>query len=492
MQHPDEGMIHAWLDGELSEDQANEISTHLGECPACAASVAEARGLIAASTRILTALDDVPRGVTSREPAVLESTAPALLPSRDRRWYDRTDVRAAAAVLFVAGASLVLVRTRAPQPAGEMMTMAAERAKAAPKAIVDSNSPSAMSSAVEDRSLIDRAASPPATKSRDERQLMAPPAWSLRKPQALAPNEGRAMHDEADVPSKVQLNAAITTDRLSMGVPAPATAEAAAKALLPSANSGLIARKEAISGITRSDVQAPSVVEGRVVDRGTGEGLRSAEILVVGTPLTAFTDSTGKFEIADVPAGNQQLAIRRIGYAQQYVALNVGQGANVTANIALERMSSVLSEVVTGAAVTSRLAMVPLRIVRVDTIADTRRTTYELSGGIRITLTDSTLDARLNKDLGAAQIAPRSVASAPRPTDSPKEKSADTDKAEIPDQSSAREGKKMAVGGAAAMTVQAKVNVLAWTDHGHRYVLSGPLTGTELEALKTRIMQMRR
>src|SRR5438045_4708441 len=100
MQHLDEGTSHAWLDGELSPSDAEQIEAHTRECAECAQRVAEARGLIAASTRILNALDDVPSGV------VPSATTP-IAPARSRRWYDRTDLRVAAALLFVAGASLI-------------------------------------------------------------------------------------------------------------------------------------------------------------------------------------------------------------------------------------------------------------------------------------------------------------------------------------------------------------------------------------------------
>jgi hypothetical protein len=32
MQHPDEGLIHTWLDGELSDEQAASFETHIAEC----------------------------------------------------------------------------------------------------------------------------------------------------------------------------------------------------------------------------------------------------------------------------------------------------------------------------------------------------------------------------------------------------------------------------------------------------------------------------
>lgn len=103
MQHPDEGMIHSWLDGALSAEEATRTESHVATCPSCATAVAEARGFIAASSRILTALDDVPRGVVPAVPAR----------KRDLRVF----WRAAAAMLVVAGGSLVVMREGGPDAA---------------------------------------------------------------------------------------------------------------------------------------------------------------------------------------------------------------------------------------------------------------------------------------------------------------------------------------------------------------------------------------
>ena len=98
MRHPDEGTIHAWLDGQLPAEEASELEAHATACADCAAAIAEARGLVAASSRIVSSLDIVPGGVI-----------PVRTPVK-RPWYLTTQVRAAAAVLFVAGASFVLTR----------------------------------------------------------------------------------------------------------------------------------------------------------------------------------------------------------------------------------------------------------------------------------------------------------------------------------------------------------------------------------------------
>jgi anti-sigma factor RsiW len=98
MQHLDEGTIHSWLDGALSVDEVARVEAHVKECPECAAAVAEARGFIAASSRILTALDNAPRGVI-----------PAAAP---RKRFDPFVLRVAATVLVVAAGTLVVFQNR--------------------------------------------------------------------------------------------------------------------------------------------------------------------------------------------------------------------------------------------------------------------------------------------------------------------------------------------------------------------------------------------
>ena len=97
MQHLDEGTIHSWLDGALSADEAARVEAHVKDCAQCQAAVAEARGFIAASSRILTALDNAPRGVI-----------PAAAP---RKRIDPIVWRAAATVLVVAVGTLAVLKS---------------------------------------------------------------------------------------------------------------------------------------------------------------------------------------------------------------------------------------------------------------------------------------------------------------------------------------------------------------------------------------------
>lgn len=109
MQHPDEGTIHSWLDGALSADETVRLEAHVKGCPQCAAAVAEARGFIAAASRILTALDNAPHGVV-----------PVAAP---KKRVDPLVWRVAATVLVVAAGTLVVARNRGSneQPADRVM-----------------------------------------------------------------------------------------------------------------------------------------------------------------------------------------------------------------------------------------------------------------------------------------------------------------------------------------------------------------------------------
>jgi len=62
--HPDEGLIHAWLDEALDASESERLAAHVRDCSACQARVAEARGLIAGASRIVAELDEVPVGTT--------------------------------------------------------------------------------------------------------------------------------------------------------------------------------------------------------------------------------------------------------------------------------------------------------------------------------------------------------------------------------------------------------------------------------------------
>lgn len=465
MLHPDEGTIHAWLDGELPDGQANEITAHARDCPECSAKVAEARGLIAASTRILTALDNVPSGVIPETAASGRTPAPARL---RRRWYDRLDIRAAAALLVVAGASYLVVKRDSGD--SRQMLAVADKIESAPVPATTSAVAPPVAPLIAPSAAMQRAAQPPARKA-------APPASrEMNEPMAKT----SAMGGEARAKSAMRLDAVAAAPPDTM----PRVAPSPMSLMLPRASSGRIAitskrgglRDSANSseggvagGAARADARSLGVVEGRVIDKKNNQGLAEASVIMPGTSLTAYTDKDGRFSITNVPAGEQHFIVRRIGYQAQNISIAVPEDASVTANVAMEQQSTSLSEVVvTGSAATKVVtsvatatsAPIPLpRVISVDSTTGKHRTVYEISPGVRVTLFDTLEDAAKER-VAFGQLNARVAGVAQRPADESDEK--------------------------------ALVHAISWTDHGHHYELSGPVSVQTLEALKQRLMAAKR
>ena len=119
MQHPDEGTIHAWLDGALRADEARAFEAHVAECAQCAAAVTEARGLLAASSRILSALDSVPGGVLPVSEPEIEKAERVIPIGRLSIWRS-PGWRAAAAIVLVGSVSWLATRSVGRQAEGNL------------------------------------------------------------------------------------------------------------------------------------------------------------------------------------------------------------------------------------------------------------------------------------------------------------------------------------------------------------------------------------
>lgn len=114
--HATEDSIYAWLDGALDDNGRDAIERHANGCASCEAEVAEARGYIAASMRIMHAADLSPRHVVSRDD-VARAAARIVAAAKwehvplTPRWSTRTITRVAAGLfLMLAGAAYVATR----------------------------------------------------------------------------------------------------------------------------------------------------------------------------------------------------------------------------------------------------------------------------------------------------------------------------------------------------------------------------------------------
>ncbi len=82
--------------------------------------------------------------------------------------------------------------------------------------------------------------------------------------------------------------------------------------------------------------QSPGVVTGTVLNPGTQRFLERAEVRVLGTALSALTDSEGTFRILGVPAGTQQLIATYTGLDEGKTTVTVPAGGTARADFELK------------------------------------------------------------------------------------------------------------------------------------------------------------
>ena len=222
MRHLDEGTIHAWLDGALNEEKAKKAEEHAARCTQCAVAVADARGYIAASSRILSALDDVPRGVvpkTAPSAPALSSIKASRPMAPARQFYQPWMLKAAASVVVVATTGLLIARSRPSAPTG--FSAAATRdvgSSALPESFPAAPAPAAIGSA----------AAPPTTNSPLAKAKAAGGAGATEslayagKPASDAKAAGAVMMQEpAAAPARELAVRPVEASRLDSAAPAP-------------------------------------------------------------------------------------------------------------------------------------------------------------------------------------------------------------------------------------------------------------------------------
>lgn len=181
-EHLDEGTIHAWLDGALPPDESVAVETAAASCAECAALVAEARGLIAASSRILSSLDTVPAGVIPGTSAHVDQLAALRARQRasTRRWWQDRRYLAAASLVLVAGISSLVLRS-SPDEATLMRTEPVADSSVTvpvqPSAVADAAPPASTSAPVATRE---------ASVGPEAKAEAAPPTRDVVRPRAAA------------------------------------------------------------------------------------------------------------------------------------------------------------------------------------------------------------------------------------------------------------------------------------------------------------------
>lgn len=109
MNHPSEGVLQAFLDGELAAPERERVAGHVGGCPVCGAELEELRSAAARFSSAMR-LGDVAPDVAAARTAIQQRPARPvlrLLPTRSARTVEvrRALMRAAVLVLLAAGAA---------------------------------------------------------------------------------------------------------------------------------------------------------------------------------------------------------------------------------------------------------------------------------------------------------------------------------------------------------------------------------------------------
>jgi hypothetical protein len=364
MPHPDEGTIHAWLDGALPDADATAVEAHVSECASCREAVAEARGLIAAASRVVSALDVVPGGVL---PETRPTATPA--PARRARWAG-WPLRAAAAVLLVAGGTAVVLRERGVTVLGESgaaatMTAAREAEPAAvpPAAPSNAPTPAPAPSAAAAPSTAAPSTAAPSQRARAERRRVADTVRELAPLPQRAPRQELAAAPAPEPPvARAQplqqlqgkLAGAPVVSSLQSEVAAPAAPAAQAA---DAAQAG--ERRIMLRGAASLTVAGTGTVTGVVRD-ANGRELQAAQVTVQGTRLGTTTDSVGRFTLRGVPPGAQTLVARRVGYERARQQVTVRPDSIPELALELRASTVALSEVVVtgvaGASLSERAA----------------------------------------------------------------------------------------------------------------------------------------
>lgn len=320
MQHPDEGTIHAYLDDALSGDEAREVEAHVASCEACQAGVAAARGLVAASSRIVSHLDAVPRGVI-----------PAKAPSKSR-WIFSAWPAAIAATLVI-GIGLVSIRGKeepvlplppAPTP-GIIRAAAPESVPVARPRTVE---PAPQRKVLPQRAA-DRNASKPVANEAAAPTVQLPPASAASQKSAVAsPPPSPAPRPDSNKRSGLALEAIVVT-----GAPPSSRSSAKVGGVAAGMAAGAAAPPAAAVADSRMASEQPTPADAKAF-----VGCYEA----VDAPARGFAadERYERFALVDEPAPtSNQLVIRTLDPAGRPAAVIFGAGWSVQGERATVRDS---------------------------------------------------------------------------------------------------------------------------------------------------------
>jgi len=109
-------------------------------------------------------------------------------------------------------------------------------------------------------------------------------------------------------------------------------------------------------------------ISGQVVERGTLQPVRAAQVMIPGLGLGTLTAQNGRYSIESVPAGTHQIQVQSLGYDVATQEVTVGAGESVTLDFQLASRAVALDElVVTGAGVVQERRQLGQTIASIST-----------------------------------------------------------------------------------------------------------------------------
>ncbi|CAN5318282.1 hypothetical protein BH23GEM2_BH23GEM2_01240 [soil metagenome] len=451
--HPDEGTLYAYVEEQLPAAEHSRIEAHVSGCMECASLVAEARGLIAAASGIVRALDSIPANV---------------VPPRRARRPSPQWLAAAAVVLLAAGVSSVAIRSGTDSGPEALATAADAAAEVQQQPDLDVRGSSAAEADVVEKVAASVSVASPRTPSSSGNEGVSRSTTATEGRDATRMAAGREERKAFSgtteflvAPPSPPVPAAgrAASDAASAGIGARAPASAAA-----APGGEIVARAQDVTPgtATRSLRQQETTITGRVMTED-GKPLPGANVFINSLNISVGTDANGRYALV-VPPGQVQgqsvvIRARAFGYSTESQQMTLSPLKQVT-DFELRPTLVELSEgsVVAGGPAVAELREAPIsdatskeadslsarnaqaRALRhqVETRAPMRVTRYEVSRGLIVEL----------REFHALVPVP---------------------------------------------PAQPGANEFRWTDAAgtRRYVLSGPLAVAELERLARRLGELR-
>jgi TonB-linked SusC/RagA family outer membrane protein len=125
----------------------------------------------------------------------------------------------------------------------------------------------------------------------------------------------------------------------------------------------LLALAAVVGWTATAAAQATGTIQGMVMDAQARRPLSGVQVSIPNTRHGTLTNSQGRYQLVNVPAGTHTVRAQFIGFSPGTQAVTVAEGATVTANFALETTAVALQEVVvTGVSGATTRAKVPFAI----------------------------------------------------------------------------------------------------------------------------------